>query len=298
MAATGTEPVGAMGKRRRAGGALEAAATPLLVLPAALRQGHEPADDAIREEIIMATEMAIGPEGNLPRARPDGGPPARAAFARAVERRAREDPSTSRRATRTASKTPHAADPLPGRRRRAPGSAKRSRRSETAPRRRSPRATTSSSCRTRHKRRRSPDPGPPGGLGRPPPSRPGRYAKLLSASSSESGEPREVHHFALLIGYGASAVNPYLAFETVHDQVRLGMIAAARPELAEKKYRKAIAKGIVKVISKMGISTIQELPRRPGSSSLGAQPGLRRRVLHGNADSHRAASASTSSPEK
>jgi len=72
----------------------------------------------------------------------------------------------------------------------------------------------------------------------------------------ESGEPREVQHFALLIGYGASAVNPYLAFETVHDQVRLGMIPGAA-ELAEKKYRKAIAKGIVKVISKMGISTIQ-----------------------------------------
>ena len=72
----------------------------------------------------------------------------------------------------------------------------------------------------------------------------------------ESGEPREVHHFALLVGYGASAINPYLAFETVHDQVRLGMIAGDA-EHAEKKYIKAISKGIVKVISKMGISTIQ-----------------------------------------
>ena len=72
----------------------------------------------------------------------------------------------------------------------------------------------------------------------------------------ESGEPREVHHFALLIGYGASAVNPYLAFETVHDQVRLGIISGSA-ESAEKKYRKAIAKGILKVISKMGISTVQ-----------------------------------------
>ena len=72
----------------------------------------------------------------------------------------------------------------------------------------------------------------------------------------ESGEPREVHHFALLVGYGASAINPYLAFETVHDQVRLGMLAGDAPH-AEKKYIKAISKGIVKVISKMGISTIQ-----------------------------------------
>ncbi len=72
----------------------------------------------------------------------------------------------------------------------------------------------------------------------------------------ESGEPREVHHFALLIGYGASAVNPYLAFETLHDLIRLGMIPGDA-EKAEKKYAKAVSKGIVKVISKMGISTIQ-----------------------------------------
>ncbi len=72
----------------------------------------------------------------------------------------------------------------------------------------------------------------------------------------ESGEPREVHHFALLVGYGASAVNPYLAFETIHDQVKLGMIPGPA-YAAEKKYIKAVNKGIVKVISKMGISTIQ-----------------------------------------
>jgi len=72
----------------------------------------------------------------------------------------------------------------------------------------------------------------------------------------ESGEPREVHHFALLIGYGASAVNPYLAIETVHDQVKQGLIPGTAAE-AEKKYLKAAAKGIVKVISKMGISTVQ-----------------------------------------
>ena len=72
----------------------------------------------------------------------------------------------------------------------------------------------------------------------------------------ESGEPREVHHFALLVGYGASAVNPYLAFETIHDQVRLGMIPGPA-DAAERRYVKAVNKGIVKVISKMGISSIQ-----------------------------------------
>src|SRR5450432_894557 len=72
----------------------------------------------------------------------------------------------------------------------------------------------------------------------------------------ESGEPREVHHFALLLGYGASAINPYLAFESLHDMVRQGLLSGD-PEKAEQKYVKAVGKGIVKVCSKMGISTIQ-----------------------------------------
>jgi glutamate synthase (NADPH) large chain len=72
----------------------------------------------------------------------------------------------------------------------------------------------------------------------------------------ETGEPREVHHFALLLGYGASAINPYLAFESLHDLARRGLMAGDAI-LAEQKYVKAVSKGIVKVISKMGISTIQ-----------------------------------------
>ena len=84
----------------------------------------------------------------------------------------------------------------------------------------------------------------------------------------ESGEPREVHHFALLIGYGASAVNPYLAFETIHDQVRLGMIQGPA-ELAEQRFVKAVNKGIVKVISKMGISSIQSYHGAQGFEAIG-----------------------------
>jgi glutamate synthase (ferredoxin) len=72
----------------------------------------------------------------------------------------------------------------------------------------------------------------------------------------ESGEPREVHHFALLLGYGASAVNPYLAFESLHDMTKTGLLPGDA-EKAEQKYVKAVGKGIVKVCSKMGISTIQ-----------------------------------------
>jgi len=73
----------------------------------------------------------------------------------------------------------------------------------------------------------------------------------------ESGEPREVHHFALLIGYGASAINPYLAYETIDGMVREGMLKESHLKYGSKKYTKAAVKGIVKTLSKMGISTVQ-----------------------------------------
>lgn len=73
----------------------------------------------------------------------------------------------------------------------------------------------------------------------------------------ESGEPREVHHFALLIGYGCGAINPYLAFETLDDMIREGMLKGIDHKTAVKNYAKAVAKGVVKTMSKMGISTIQ-----------------------------------------
>lgn len=73
----------------------------------------------------------------------------------------------------------------------------------------------------------------------------------------ESGEPREVHHFAVLLGYGAGAINPYLAFETLDDMINQGMLQGITREKAIKNYIKAVTKGVVKVLSKMGISTIQ-----------------------------------------
>ncbi len=73
----------------------------------------------------------------------------------------------------------------------------------------------------------------------------------------ESGEPREVHHFALLIGYGCSAINPYVAFETLDDLIREGLLVNLDHKTALKKYIKAAVKGVVKTMAKMGISTIQ-----------------------------------------
>jgi glutamate synthase (NADPH/NADH) large chain len=73
----------------------------------------------------------------------------------------------------------------------------------------------------------------------------------------ETGEAREVHHIALLVGYGAAAVNPYLAFETVDDLVAHGAITGVDAAQATRNYVKALSKGVLKVMSKMGISTIQ-----------------------------------------
>jgi glutamate synthase domain-containing protein 2/glutamate synthase domain-containing protein 1/glutamate synthase domain-containing protein 3 len=73
----------------------------------------------------------------------------------------------------------------------------------------------------------------------------------------ETGDAREVHHFALLIGYGCSAVNPYLAFETVDGMIREGLLPNVDHKVACKNIVKAASKGVVKVMSKMGISAVQ-----------------------------------------
>jgi glutamate synthase (NADPH/NADH) large chain len=73
----------------------------------------------------------------------------------------------------------------------------------------------------------------------------------------ESGEPREVHHFALLIGFGLGAVCPYLAYESLADMIKSGTLVDVTLQDAIYKFRKAAVKGVVKTMSKMGISTIQ-----------------------------------------
>src|SRR5207342_2685883 len=81
--------------------------------------------------------------------------------------------------------------------------------------------------------------------------------RLRAGLVLESGEPREVHHFAVLIGYGASAINPYLMLDTVDELARDGRIAGVEdPEEAERRIVKGLGKALLKTISKMGISTI------------------------------------------
>jgi glutamate synthase (NADPH/NADH) large chain len=72
----------------------------------------------------------------------------------------------------------------------------------------------------------------------------------------ETGEVREVHHVALLVGFGAAAINPYLAMESAEDLVRQGVISGITPEKAVANLIKSLGKGVLKVMSKMGISTI------------------------------------------
>ena len=90
----------------------------------------------------------------------------------------------------------------------------------------------------------------------------------------ESGEPREVHHFALLLGYGANVINPYLVFETLEQNTSKGTLRGIAYEKAVKNYIKAATKGVVKVLSKMGISTIQSYRGAQIFEAIGLQESL------------------------
>ena len=72
----------------------------------------------------------------------------------------------------------------------------------------------------------------------------------------EAGDAREVHHMAMLVGFGAAAINPYMAFESIEDMVDRGVITGITSDKAKANYVKAAGKGVLKVMSKMGISTL------------------------------------------
>ena len=100
----------------------------------------------------------------------------------------------------------------------------------------------------------------------------------------ESGEPREVMHFALLLGYGASAVNPYLAIETLEDLYRDGAFPADYTwDKVFKNYMKAIDKGLLKTFSKMGISTLQSYQGAQIFEAIGLNKSLVERYFTGTA---------------
>jgi glutamate synthase domain-containing protein 2/glutamate synthase domain-containing protein 1/glutamate synthase domain-containing protein 3 len=108
--------------------------------------------------------------------------------------------------------------------------------------------------------------------------------RLQTGLVLESGEPREVHHFATLIGYGASAINPYLMFESLEQLVKDGRVPGVDDfETAQWNVVKGIAKGLLKTISKMGISTIQSYNGAQIFEAVGLAPELIERHFTGTA---------------
>ncbi|WP_433833836.1 glutamate synthase large subunit [Actinoplanes sp. CA-015351] len=97
----------------------------------------------------------------------------------------------------------------------------------------------------------------------------------------ESGDCREVHHAATLIGFGAAAVNPYLAFESVDDLIATGALAGIDPRKAVRNYVKALGKGVLKIMSKMGISTVSSYCGAQVFEAVGLENKLLQRYFAG-----------------
>ncbi|WNM43084.1 glutamate synthase large subunit [Micromonospora halotolerans] len=97
----------------------------------------------------------------------------------------------------------------------------------------------------------------------------------------ESGDCREVHHAAVLIGYGAAAVNPYLAFESVEDMISTGALVGMEPGTAIRNYVKALGKGVLKIMSKMGISTVSSYCGAQVFEAVGLDTRLVQRYFRG-----------------
>ncbi|MGH8972980.1 MAG: glutamate synthase large subunit [Acidimicrobiia bacterium] len=108
--------------------------------------------------------------------------------------------------------------------------------------------------------------------------------RLRTGLVVESGEPREVHHIACLLGYGASAVNPYLLFESLPDMIASGELPAGTTlEQATASVVAGIGKGLLKVLSKMGISTVQSYTGAQIFEAVGLDADLVDRHFHGTA---------------
>ena len=117
----------------------------------------------------------------------------------------------------------------------------------------------------------------------------------------ETGEAREVHHHCLLVGYGADAINPYLAFEALWQAQRDGTAGRAARDSDDEvvyAYRKAVAKGMLKVMAKMGISTLQSYKGAQIFEAVGLERRRDRTLLRRHRQPRSRASASTCSPKK
>ena len=221
-------------------------------------QVTNPPLDAIREELVTSLSATIGAEGNLLEPGPQSCVQVELPFPDHRQRRAGQAHPHRRRRRPSRVRGRGALRSLPGRRRRpraARGARPRARRSVGRP---SPRASASSCSPTATPTPRS----------APIPSlllTSAVHHHLIREKTRtqvglvvEAGDAREVHHMALLVGYGAGAINPYLAFESIEDLIasELHGLGGIDPKVAVKNYIKAAGKGVLKVMSKMGISTV------------------------------------------
>jgi glutamate synthase (NADPH) large chain len=97
----------------------------------------------------------------------------------------------------------------------------------------------------------------------------------------ETGEAREVHHFALLLGFGAAAINPYLAFEAIDDLINDGVLTGITSRHAARNFVKASGKGVLKIMSKMGISTVASYTGAQVFEAIGLAPEVVERYFEG-----------------
>ena len=105
--------------------------------------------------------------------------------------------------------------------------------------------------------------------------------RMMAGLVVECGDARDVHHMATLIGYGASAINPYLALETAEDMVLRGLISGITAERSSKNIIKALGKGVLKIMSKMGISTVSSYAGAQCFEAVGLAPELVDRYFTG-----------------
>ncbi len=257
MAKNGMEPIGSMGTDTPIAAISDRPRNIFDYFSQLFAQVTNPPLDAIREEIVTSLGTYIGPEGNLLETEPEQCRQVRLPFPvidndelaklAAHQRRRRPARAVGRPGAAASTRCTAAGEALRrrdrrhlqrGRRPHPPGQAvhhpvpARRRRRE---RRRSLRCCSPSAVHHHLVREKT---------------------RTMVGIIVEAGDVREVHHVALLIGYGAAAVNPYLAMETVENLARAGRLGDVAPEKAVRNLVKALGKGVLKVMSKMGVSTV------------------------------------------
>ena len=265
MARTGAEPVGSMGSDTAIAVLSERPRLLYDYFTQLFAQVTNPPLDAIREELVTSLGSTVGPEGNLLERAPGRLPPDRAPQAHHRTRRARQAHVRQRVRGDARLQGVRRRRALPGHRRRRArppdrgGCAALASAIEHVRERVSAAIAEGANLIVLSDRNSTAELAPIPSL-------------LLVAAVHqhlvrertrtqvglvvESGDAREVHHMALLIGFGAAAVNPYLALEAIDDMISNGQLEGISPRQAKRNYMKAACKGVLKVMSKMGISTV------------------------------------------